>query len=193
MALARIVGGVILGGLLVQAALAQPESQAPTAKACAQLADDAQRLICYDRAIAAADAQAAAAIARNQQEAEARAAAARQREQEKAAEAQRRAAEQAAQAKLDAFGASTLPPDRRAPDPVETIQTVRARVAETSQDAYGALVLTLDNGQKWRQTDATTIPHVRPADEVLIQKRSLGSYRLTFVRQSRAISVQRDR
>ena len=60
----------------------------------------------------------------------------------------------------------------------EKVREVRARVTKVDVLRNGALVLTLDNGQVWRQNEPTITLQFKEADEVVIRAGMLGSYLL---------------
>lgn len=146
-------------------------------KACASISDGAKRLACYDSALAAADAQAAEKLAEQRRAAELAAAKA-------AAEAEARKEQE----RLAAFGAQGA--QAAGGDEGESIREISASIAELSEGVSG-FVVTLDNGQVWRQTEARTLPPVRVGDGVTIRKGALGSYRMTLERQKRTVPVKR--
>ncbi len=140
-------------------------------KVCSKMSGDTARLACYDTAIAATDTTLAAEIAARRQEAEA----------------------QAAQAKVDNFGASALPADRQPQARVETPTELTAKIEMVSYDPYKNLVALLDNGQTWVQTESQSLPNVRAGDDIRIKRGLIGGYRMTIKRISRSFSVQRTR
>ncbi|SHI04438.1 hypothetical protein [Ferrimonas marina] len=58
-----------------------------------------------------------------------------------------------------------------------TPDAISARVAEVSTDPYGKWTVTLDNGQRWRQTESKRF-RLKADQEVVISKGSLGSFML---------------
>jgi hypothetical protein len=158
-------------------------------KSCLAITNDSARLACYDQKVSALDASAAKMAAQRKDEAaaQARAAAAK-------AEADRKAAEaQAAQNKVNAFGADGLPADKRTTSADDSVDQLDGTVGEVFYSALKEIILVLDNGQMWRQTDGVSLPPVRKGDQVVIKKRMLSGYRLTLVRQRRTIDVKRYR
>lgn len=158
-------------------------------KKCAAVADDTARLACYDAAVATIDAQAAKLAAERKQQAA-------QRAQEMAAkaEADRKAAEiKAAQAKVDAFGAVGLPADQKPAVKSDSVDELEGTVEEVFFSPLKEIIVVLDNGQMWRQTDQAPVSTVRKGDKVVIKKKTISGFRLTFVRQRRAIDVRRYR
>lgn len=144
-------------------------------RACASIGDGEKRLACYDSALAAVDAQAAARLA----------------EQRRAAEiAAAKAAEEAKirkqQERLAAFGSAGASKG----DDGDEVKEITAAIAELREGVTG-YVVTLDNGQVWRQTEVRTLPPVRVGDAVTIRKGLMGGYRMTFHRQQRTIAVKR--
>ena len=144
-------------------------------KVCASVSDGAKRLACYDAALAAADADAAARLAEQRRAAEI--AAAKAAEEAKARKEQER---------LAAFGAA----DAKQAGGEEAINEISATIAELKEGLSG-FVVTLDNGQIWRQTESRTLPPVRVGDTVTIRKGVIGGYRMTFEQQQRTIAVKR--
>jgi len=144
-------------------------------KACASISDGAKRLACYDSALAATDAQSAAKLAEQRRAAEV--AAAKAAEEAKARKEQER---------LAAFGAASAPKA----DGEEAVNEISAAIAELREGISG-YVVTLDNGQVWRQTEARSLPPVRIGDTVTIRKGMIGGYRMTFERQQRTVAVKR--
>lgn len=175
---ASIVAAAIIG-VMAGAAEAQPMEGLLK---CVAIADDAQRLACYDAAMASASAEARAAAAQRQAA---------------AAEKARRDSEAAAQAKTDRFGAEGVPEEARPPAAkaaeAERIDKLEAAVAEMLQDAVGNAIFVLDNGQMWRQTDGLQLPPLRAGEPVRISRGMVGGYRLTLLKRNRAVAVKRMR
>ena len=188
----RIVPGAALFLLLAPAApvLAQTPAELLV---CAVIARDAERLACFDAAVAASSAEARAAS------------------QKRAVESARIAAEEAAIAaaaakakaeadavalaatKKAAFGSEGVTSrgfERFAPD-ADEIQDIDAKISEVLVNRSQQNVFLLDNGMMWRQVDAGAIPNVRPDDEVKLSKVALGGYKLYFVRSKRMVKVKR--
>lgn len=67
---------------------------------------------------------------------------------------------------------------------------VSARVKALRQDAGGALLIELDNGQQWRQTSGSSAPLLEVGHEVTITRAALGSYRMSTP-SGRALKVKR--
>lgn len=163
--------------------LAAPAAaQAPAnLAACAEIARDADRLACYDAAVAATSPAAA---------------------ERRAVESARLAAieaEQAAAARAvaqrETFGAesvATRGAPRFRPD-AERLQQLDTAIAEVLTNATGLPVYLLENGQLWRQADIGATPPIRPGDKVRIARAPLGGYSLTFMKQNRRVLVKRVR
>lgn len=144
-------------------------------KSCASISDGKKRLDCYDAALAAADSEAAARLAEQRRAAEIAAA--------KAAEEAKARQEQARLAAFGSSGASKA-------DGEEAVSEISASIAQLGEGVSG-YVVTLDNGQVWRQTESRTLPPVRVGDMVTIRKGMIGGYRMTFERQKRTVPVKR--
>ena len=83
------------------------------------------------------------------------------------------------------FGAS--PSITPAPSPAEEVKRdelkqISAKVVSLKQLDDGALLLTLENDQVWRQQDADARLTVQSGDSVTISRASLGTFRITDTR-----------
>ena len=65
-----------------------------------------------------------------------------------------------------------------------------ATIKDVEKTAYDKLVMTLDNGQVWRQVDNSRLV-VSKGDQVVIRSAQFGSYLLEKVSGSRTIRVRR--
>jgi len=170
-----------LAALLV--GLAAPPAYADAARdvlvevaKCADIADAAERLKCFDAAVA----RVKSALAAPQPE-------------------------QPAPSKsiLDWFGFSRPTPVTKtedfgkppAPQPEEEIQQISATVIEYAKTPRGKAVFILDNGQVWRQLDADTSVILDPDPakpmKVKIERGVLTSYNLTIEGRNGLIKVSR--
>jgi hypothetical protein len=160
---------------------------------CAVIPRDADRLACYDAAIAATSAQ-ARAIATARAEASARIAAEEAAVAAAAAKARADAdALATAQASKEAFGNETIKSrgkERFAPPPGE-VQEIETTLTDTFTNREGFSVFLLENGQLWREVDVATKINTRAGDKVRLERAALGGYKLHFVRQKRVILVKR--
>ena len=158
---------------------------------CATIARDAERLACYDAAVADSSAQARAASQIRARES-ARIAAEEAAIVAAAAKAKAEAdAVALAAAQKAAFGAEGARSAERFAPRADEIQEIAANITETLVNRSAQNVFLLDNGQMWRQVDAGSIPNVRTGDSVVIARAGLGGYHLKFVRQKRQILVKR--
>jgi len=87
-----------------------------------------------------------------------------------------------APSKENMFGASTSlatpkKPERETKD--EDLQQISGKVVAVSHSESGAVILTLDNGQVWRQQDSDATLVIEIDDSVTISRASLGTFRLT--------------
>lgn len=148
----------VAGALSLTAAA---QSATATLYDCAGIAADADRLACYDLAVAEL------------------------RSAETSGEVVTLTSEEIEEARTDSFGRKT--------DGVE--ETLAARAGETAaaepdevtagiaslgETRDGRLLVTLDNGQVWRQVDSTRVFVSRkaPPQSATVMKAALGSYRL---------------
>jgi len=141
----------------------QAETPASTADvyACATITDDTGRLDCYDNAVgrlkAAEDAGEVATITRDEVE----------------------------QVKRDSFGFSipSLPklalPKLGGGDDGQ-LDEIQQSVVKVRTNPYKKVIVTLENGQVWEQTDSTKIfvSKKRPAETATIKSAAMGSYKM---------------
>jgi hypothetical protein len=132
----------------------------PSLIACASVKKNSERLACYDQAIARLASDSSAAAA-----------------PERSAEAM--------------FGAhATASRDSAQSAEREELAAVSARVTALRQEASGALVIDLDNGQQWRQTSGSSSPLLEIGHEVTITRAALNSFRMSTP-SGRALKVKR--
>lgn len=146
-----ISSAVLLGVFVILPAYA---ADCPSGtRECGSIAWDPDRLACYDRIFAAPENPPGAT------------------DEVKAAAV--------AEARRD-FGLSEA--DKRARDPESAKdrlpESMEATVAEVSRHARGNLIIALDNGQVWMQSEAVTHARVQAGDVVTIRKAALGSFQL---------------
>jgi hypothetical protein len=131
------------------------------AQSCVRLGDDAARLSCYDAALGTAKLPAAQQPAVTKPE---------------------------PAAKLAGFGDNgQLHPDAQADLP----KTVTAQVQQATVLAYGLYVLALDNGQVWRTTQADSALEFKTNDKVVLSRRVLGSYEISFAGRNASVNATR--
>jgi len=82
------------------------------------------------------------------------------------------------------FGASAPEMQR------EELTSLTAHVKALHQDASGALVIDLDNGQRWRQISGSSSPLLEVGHEVTITRAALDSFRMSTP-SGRALKVKR--
>lgn len=140
------------------------ETPASTAEvyACAAIEDDTGRLECYDNAVgrlkAAEDAGEVATVTRAEVE----------------------------QVKRDSFGFSipSLPklalPKLGSSDEDGQISELKEAITKARTNPYKKVVITLENGQVWEQTDSTRIyiSKKRPPEFATIKSAALGSFKM---------------
>ncbi len=139
--------------------------------ACGRIADDAERLACFDRLVAGLSPDMAA---------------------ERAARDAAAAEERRARAG-DAFGRETMRTVVRPAAAPDDQRELVATIEEVLTGERGQMVFVLDNGQIWRQTDSQSMPPVRPGAEVTIRRQLAGRFALTVTRPRRTVTVARMR
>jgi len=147
----------MLETVILAAALA---AAGPTdASQCAAMSDDARRLACYDALFRPSDRVAPAPT---------------QTEPTQPAAAAAAPAVPAAAPEQD-FGLTDLQRAER-DGPRDTLDEIRAVVTEIYESRVGKPSYMLDNGQRWRQVEATSRPMFKVGATVVIRKAALGSF-----------------
>jgi hypothetical protein len=163
--------------------------------ACVRTTSDAERLACYDRAMAKASPEARAASDKRAAEAAVVAAAAAKTKAEADSRAAKAKADADAVAQQDAFGAEAVASrkDRYAP-PAGEVQTIESTITELFTNTSGLGVFLLENGQLWKQVDTGRVPNVRVGDRISISRSGIGGgYHLNFLKQKSWVLVKRVR
>lgn len=73
---------------------------------------------------------------------------------------------------------------------IEQIEQIEATVSDVRKSAGDKMIVTLDNGQTWRQLDSKTLL-LKDGDIVIIRKASFGSFLLEKKSGSRSIRMKR--
>jgi hypothetical protein len=94
------------------------------------------------------------------------------------------------------FGSEALPARPPAPGeapPPETIDHISAKVTDFSYTPFGKFIIFLDNGQVWRQVegDSDKAEFERSGNTVSIERAALGSYALMINGSSKTYKVKR--
>jgi hypothetical protein len=142
---------------------------------CAAIVADAERLACYDRAVAAVAPALGAEMAERQQAADAAAAATM------------------AEAAVTSFGRESMrePPPPAAAD--ARASSLEASVVEVLTDASKRLVIILDNGQMWRQQGQAIAMAPKPGTKVVLKRGAMGSFRMVDPARKQVLWVIRMR
>lgn len=131
---------------------------------CAPITDDSRRLACYDSLFRAPAPSAATA----------------DHPQPSPASTSAPAAVAAAAAPLEQdFGLTDLQRAER-DGPRDTLDEIRAVVTEIYESRVGKPSYMLDNGQRWRQVEATDRPMLRVGAVVVIRAAAFGSFMATM-------------
>lgn len=118
-------------------------------KPCVNMRRDAERLACFDRAAAAIEAGKPGAPGTSPE---------------------------------DLFGTSAdlgRPGAADSDSKRDELKQISAAVASTRRSDDGMIVLTLDNGQVWRQQDGNVTLTIEAGDTVTVVRASLGTFRIT--------------
>ena len=73
----------------------------------------------------------------------------------------------------------------------ERIDSLSGTVSRLQQSGYDKVVITLDNGQVWRQVDASSL-RLRVGDSVEIERGAIGSFMLQKKGSKRSMRVTRE-
>ena len=73
----------------------------------------------------------------------------------------------------------------------ERIDSLSGTISRLQQSGYDKVVITLDNGQIWRQIDASSL-RLRVGDSVRIERGAIGSYMLQKKGSKRSMRVTRE-
>ena len=159
---------------LAFAALAQ-ETPIEDVYACASEADDAARLACYDAAVG------------------------RLKSAEEAGEITTVTREEVETVRRESFGFSipslpSLAMPKFGGGDGDGLEEVTFAVASIRKDPYGKLIVTLENGQVWLQTDSNRVSYSRRngVEEAVIKTASMGSFRMKLD-GGRAFRVERQK
>lgn len=175
----KIIAGGFAAGLL-GLPTAAPAQDVPISgfRECGTLSQEAARLTCFDRALAAAERLASTqrrdrkdefGLSERQVELEER--------RDKAAEQRERKTE-----------ARAVPEREAAP------VAITAKLGELFTDGAGRRIFLLENGQLWRQTSNSNFAgRIRAGDTVKIERGTLSGYRLTVPKQAGFFGVRRVR
>ena len=156
-----LVSTIVMGAPVFQSLAQSAGVDTDAAYACVAIEDDLDRLACYDAAIgqlkAAEDAGEVTVVTREDIEA----------------------------AEQDSFGLAERPApavpaavrEQNRPDPITSIH---ASVTAIRRNLEGNLVVTLDNGQIWRQTDTARVTYSerRGVETAEVKRAALGSFRM---------------
>ncbi|QIZ77983.1 hypothetical protein [Ferrimonas lipolytica] len=80
--------------------------------------------------------------------------------------------------------------NKKKEEQAEAIDSISATVTSISTDPYGKFTLTLDNSQRWRQTESGRFK-VGNGDTVIISRASFGSFLLKRAGSNKQIRVKR--
>ena len=150
---------------LPSAAMAADDDEIAPFDRCGAIADAAQRLACFDAALAAA--------------------------RERAGKRQRRAAEEFG---LSAPQRADRRPEPAAPQATAEPERVDSTLQEVFTDGAGKNVFLLANGQVWRETSGSTYKGIiRSGWAVEVTKGGVGGFRLRFPKRTGMFAVARVR
>ena len=157
----RAIFAPVIAFVMAAPALADTPASTSAVYACADIADDSERLACYDGAVgrlkAAEEAGEVATVTRAEVE----------------------------QVKKDSFGFSipslpklALPKLGGDGDNQGSLDQIEQAITAAKLNGYKKAVVTLENGQVWQQTDTTKvfISKRRPPQTALVKSAAMGSY-----------------
>jgi hypothetical protein len=142
-----LVAGILMA--LACSPVMATEALPPSLEACTQMSRDAERLLCYDKAVAFLKAGSAGT--------------------------QTATAENMFGANSDVLAA----PANKGPVKREELKQISGSVTSLHRGDDGMIQIELDNGQVWRQLDADVRLMVSKGDTVTIVRAVMGTFRLT--------------
>jgi len=157
------------------AAMSGGPTRAGTGHPCAAISDNTARLTCYDEAFGRPATAAPAPVSAGAPTAATAATAA------SAATVAVPVAAATAQTAEQQFGLSQQQARATAPKPVETKgpEKIQSAATEIKRKPLGELVISLENGQVWEQTEVDSTVHIKPGDPVTVSKAAFGSFMMT--------------
>jgi hypothetical protein len=117
-------------------------------KPCPAIRRDAERLACFDRAVAAIETGETAATSTSPES-------------------------------LFGSNADVTQSSAKSDSKHDELKQISGSVAYAHRTDDGMIVITLDNGQVWRQQDANVTLIVEPGDPVTVVRASMGTFRIT--------------
>jgi hypothetical protein len=175
--------------LMVPVATASANALHDELRVCRDLPDDDARLICYDTAVDRSRQSGYISPAATSEKPPSAALA-------KPAGAPGTAAATGAAVELsqeDLFGKTGDEVGRTVEEATgsERIDSLSATVTKLQQYSYNKVLITLDNGQLWRQIDTSNL-RLRAGDAVVIERAALGSFMLKKQGSKRSMRVSRE-
>jgi len=153
-------------------------------QSCTKIADDSHRLACYDSAFGYTPAAPAAASSRTEAATASPPAGVATTTAPQAAPtaavASAAAAASPAVERTEDFGLTQQAQRDRAG--VLTVESISATVTSVDRNTADRLVVSLDNGQVWQQSESSSQIRIKPGDTVTIKRAALGSFMLVTVR-----------
>jgi hypothetical protein len=159
----RVFASLVLAAVVAAPAAAggkdKPDARAPLfdqVVQCRAIADQTQRLACYDKAVAALD------------------------QAEKAHKIDVMDKSQVHEARRSLFGFSLPKIHLFGNGDDEEVTQIDAVVASTTRDRDNRLIFTIDSGARWHQIDDRTVVGVKRGVKVTIKDAAFGSYFANF-------------
>ncbi len=159
---------------------AQAETLADAMEKCSQVSNSLKRLVCFDKLVQRSrgmqDVELPTMVQRSQTRPTTAPATAPQPSLQAAPQ----------QSRESTFGfEQQIDEERR-----EEFNSIRALVAKVDENALKRMVITLDNGQVWRQMESGSV-RLKAGDEVIVERGLLGSFHLKRADSKRRIRVKR--
>ncbi|MFT4993068.1 MAG: hypothetical protein ACI965_000085 [Paraglaciecola sp.] len=175
---------LVICSLLLMTGLAQAQSIREALINCSQENDSLKRLVCYDRLAAEPNLLLAPAPP---QEAKTSAS-------ERQAKTRSPALTQPTPMRPDIPEKATIAADDFGMEHKNKLENAQdkiyAQLTVINKDPYKKLLLTLDNGQRWKQTDSVFL-RLRVGEQVYVERGALGSFFLSKDGKNRRLRVKR--
>ena len=143
------VAGALAGAILFMQGSHAADALPQAIRACKSLLRDAERLACYDKAVAHVESGAATDASLSPEN------------------------------MFGGSPAIASLPDPQNQTEREELKQITGKVVSVSRTVNGLVELRLDNDQVWRQQEADTSLTIETGDSVTISRASLGTFRLT--------------
>jgi len=176
--------GLIICSLCLTIGLAQAQSASETLVNCSKEQDSLKRLVCYDRLATGLNKPVQTVLPKVAKMAKNPPADLKVSKVSTAAEPARVKEAEKIKMAADNFGI------KRKTEREDTADKIYAKVSVITKGPYKNLLLTLDNGQRWKQTESGYL-RLKVGEQVYVERGALGSFFLSTDDVNRRLRVKR--